>query len=475
MVSLLGVACLFDLARRNSLRSRQFWKIAHSPVRIVDSITFKALKDLPRKGLPKRRKKFLGMKTFLLWFGLAAAVWAEPSKSLGEAWKAGLINMAGGAGMSSSLCVVDDQGQLVLEWDSQRLLVPASTLKLATAAGIIQQSGQTQQLVTRLQMVGQRVRLVGDYDPELTSGDIENLALELIPKIKGPIQLEVTPPDPEPYPPGWSWDDLSSSFAPPVSALVFDHGLVPLKLTAGTQLQVKGPPWAPSSAMNFLPRFGEFEMLVIPGWDNWVMAGQLVPGTEEAVTVPMIRPELAAARLLTEVFKRNGVAVEAIPGGPGQGGTALEASHRSRAVQQMLVQGLAESDNLVLECLYRRFRRSLPRVWAGQTQRVVDGCGLSRYNLVSTRQLVQLFQSEPTLVDYLPRAGQDGTMKRRPVEGQLRAKTGTMSGVSGLVGEFTAVSGKRYRFALLLNGFVGAAAPFKKAEDDLVALLVKNL
>ncbi|MBX3167483.1 MAG: D-alanyl-D-alanine carboxypeptidase/D-alanyl-D-alanine-endopeptidase [Candidatus Eremiobacteraeota bacterium] len=417
------------------------------------------------------------MKIFLLWFALAAAVAAEPFKTVGDVWKAGLANLPGGSGMSSSLCVLDEQGQTVLEWDSQRLLVPASTLKLATATGILQQGGQTQQLVTRLQMVGQRVRLVGDYDPELTSGDIENLALELIPKLKGPILLEVTPPDPEPYPLGWSWDDLSSSFAPPLSALVFDHGLVPLKLTAATQLQVKGPPWAPSTGLGFLPRMGEFEMLVLPGWENWVMAGQLTPGTEEAVTVPMVRPELAAARLLTEVFKRNGVAVEVSgpPGNFGQGGTAIEVSHRSRAVQQMLVQGLAESDNLVLECLYRRFRRPLPGAWAGQTLRVVDGCGLSRYNLVSTRQLVQLFQSEPALVDYLPRAGVDGTMKRRAAEGQLRAKTGTMSGVSGLVGEFTGVSGKRYRFALLLNGFVGPAAPFKKAEDDLVGLLVKNL
>ena len=420
-------------------------------------------------------EKLASMKQFLFWFGLSVAVWAQPSKGLAEAWRDGLQKLPGGAGMSSSLCVSDDQGQTVLEWDSERLLVPASTLKLATTAGILQQSGQTQQLVTRLQMVGQRVRLVGDYDPDLTSGDIENLALELIPKIKGPIQLEVTPPDPEPYPAGWSWDDLSSSFAPPLSALVFDHGLVPLRLLAGQQLQVKGPPWAPAGAMNFLVRPGEFEMLVIPGWESWVMAGTLPAGQEEAVTVPMLRPEMAAARLLAEVFKHNHVPVELIQGGPGQGGTAVEASHRSRAVQQMLLQGLAESDNLVLECLYRRFRRSLPKAWVGQNLRVVDGCGLSRYNLVSSRQLLQLLNSEPTLVDYLPRAGLDGTMKRRAAEGQVRAKTGTMSGVSGLVGEFTGVSGKRYRFALLLNGFVGPAAPFKKAEDELIGQLVKTM
>ncbi|MBS2035051.1 D-alanyl-D-alanine carboxypeptidase/D-alanyl-D-alanine-endopeptidase [bacterium] len=415
------------------------------------------------------------MKKLLIWMTLSVAVYAQPTRALGDAWREGLQKLPGGEGMSSSFCVSDEQGQSVLEWDSERLMVPASTLKLATAAGIVQQGGQTQQLVTRLQMVGQRVRLVGDYDPELASGDIENLALELIPKIKGPIQLEVTPPDPEPYPAGWSWDDLSSSFAPPLSALVFDHGLVPLRLQSGQQLQVKGPPWAPAGALNFLIRPGDFEMLVIPGWESWVMAGNLRPGTEEAVTVPMLRPEMAAARLLVEVFKRNRVPVEVIPGGPGQGGTAVEVSHRSRAVQQMLVQGLAESDNLVLECLYRRFRRSLPRAWAGQNLRVVDGCGLSRYNLVSSRQLLQLLQTQPELLDYLPRAGQDGTMKRRATEGQVRAKTGTMSGVSGLVGEFTAVSGKRYRFALLLNGFVGSAAPFKKAEDDLIGQLVKVL
>jgi len=414
------------------------------------------------------------MKQFLLWFGLVTWAWAEPT-TLAESWRAGLQSLPGGAGMASSLCLCDDQGKTVLEWDSQRLLVPASTLKLATATGILDQGGQTQQLVTRLQLLGQRVRWVGDYDPELTSGDIENMALELIPRIKGPIQLEVSPPDGEPYPPGWSCDDLSSSFAPPISSLVFDHGLIPMHLLAGKQLQVKGPPWAPPGGMDFLPRTGEFEMLALPGWPSWVMAGNLTPGTEEVVTVPMLRPELATARLLAEVFKRNKVPVDIVPPGPAQGGTAIEVRHQSRAVQQMLLQGLAESDNLVLECLYRRFRKTLPKCWAGQNLRVVDGCGLSRYNLVSTRQLQQLLQAQPILLDYLPRAGQDGTMRRRPADGQLRAKTGTMSGVSGLVGEFTAVSGKHYRFALLLNGFVGPAGPFKKAEDDLIGQLVKTL
>lgn len=415
------------------------------------------------------------MKQFLLWFGLATLAWADVPGSLGENWRAGLQRLPGGAGIASSLCLCDDQGQTVLEWDSQRLMLPASTLKLATATGILEQGGQTQQLVTRLQLVGQRLRWVGDYDPELTSGDIENLALELIPRIKGPIQLEVTPPDAEPYPPGWSCDDLSSSFAPPINSLVFDHGLIPMRLLAGRQLQVNGPPWAPPGGLNFLPRTGDFELLVLPGWDSWVMAGSLPPGTEEVLTAPMLRPELAAARLLSEVFKRNQVPVEIVGPGPAQGGTAVEVRHNSRAVQQILLQGLADSDNLVLECLYRRFHKTLPKCWGGQNLRVVDGSGLSRYNLVSTRQLQQLLQTQPGLLDYLPRAGQDGTMKKRTTEGQLRAKTGTMSGVSGLVGEFTGVSGKRYRFALLMNGFVGPAGPFKKAEDDLIGQLVKTL
>jgi len=426
--------------------------------------------------------RYICLLLVLLWTSTAtrAPVWGDnlPLFEVGGQWRSQLQALPGGEGMESAFVLADDQGRSILEWDARRVMLPASTLKLATAAGILQQQGQQQQLTTRLQLWGQRVRSLGDYDPELTSSDLEELALQLAPRLIDRVEIEVCAPDPQPYAPGWVTDDLSSSFAPPISNLVFDHGLIPLRLLAGEQLQVAGPPWAPAGNLGFIPRAGEFELLVLPGWDGWVMAGQIPPGVEEAVTMPMLRPELAVARLLGEVFQRRGLKVDLVA--PTSGGTpTFQAEHRSRSVQQILAQGLADSDNLVLECLYRRFGSTRPKCWQGATQRVVDGSGLSRYNLVSARQLLQLLESQPDLLDYLPRAGQDGTMKRRfvgtPLEMSLRAKTGTMSGVSGLVGEFAAVSGKRYRFALLLNGYVGSSLPFKQAEEKLLLRLAALL
>lgn len=420
-------------------------------------------------------------RCLLLWLisCLASAQGRPPQ--VAENWRAALLRLPGGQGMQSAFCLADENGTTILEWDADHLLVPASTLKVATAVGILQQGGQAQTLNTRLQLCGQRLRWVGDYDPELASGDLEDLALQLVPRMSGKVELEIPTPDAEPYPAGWAWDDLSSSFAPPIAPLVFDHGLIPMKLLSGSRLKVTGPPWAPEQGLSFVARPGDFELLVVPGWEGWVLAGQIPSGVEEAVTMPMLHPELAAARLLGEVLRRKGLQVEAV-GPVGAGGPpapTVEVVHRSRPVEQILAQGLADSDNLVMECLYRRFGKPRPRCWEGATQRVVDGSGLSRYNQVSARQLLQLLLSQPEVLSLLPRAGQEGTLRRRFVgtalQGEMRAKTGTMGGVSGLVGEFPGLSGKRYRFALLLQGHVGAAAPFKKAEEDLLVQLALSL
>lgn len=425
-----------------------------------------------------RSASWAGVVWMALWLALAPLSGrAEPAPS----WKERLTQLPGGAGCQSSACLFNESGQVVEQWDCDRLMVPASTLKIATAATIIEKQGLNQVLSTRLQVMGQRVRWVGDYDPELTSGDLENLALALLPQLPPKVMLEVPPAELDPYAPGWSWDDLSSSFAPPVAPLVFDHGLVPLRLQSRPEggLQVAGPPWSPQGALSFLPQAGEFELRLFPGWEGWVMCGQVPPGVEEAATVPMVHPELAAARLLQEVWQRKGRVVEV--GAPSLQPFAAEkeASHSSRPVQQILAQGLADSDNLVLECLYRRFGRSQPSCWQDQTLRVVDGSGLSRYNLVSTRQLAQVLRSACSPLSLLPVAGREGTMRRRFVgtllENQMRAKTGTMSGVSGLVGEFSARSGHHYCFALLIGGFVGKAQPFKQAEEEIVLDWVRRL
>lgn len=93
---------------------------------------------------------------------------------------------------------------------------------------------------------------------------------------------------------------------------------------------------------------------------------------------------------------------------------------------------------------------------------MVDGSGLSRMNTITTRQLVEMlrvFSKDPgvfpTFYESLPVAGESGTIRKlahgTSAEGNLHAKSGTMSRVKSYVGYVRTKSGKLLCFALIGN------------------------
>ncbi|HEX2016394.1 MAG TPA: D-alanyl-D-alanine carboxypeptidase/D-alanyl-D-alanine-endopeptidase [Solirubrobacteraceae bacterium] len=93
---------------------------------------------------------------------------------------------------------------------------------------------------------------------------------------------------------------------------------------------------------------------------------------------------------------------------------------------------------------------------------IVDGSGLSRSDRTSPHDVVTLLTSEHTgaaglaLRSSLAVAGRNGTLIHRMrgtrAQGNCRAKTGTLSGVSALAGYCTAANGHDLAFAFLFNG-----------------------
>src|SRR5262249_40792369 len=92
-----------------------------------------------------------------------------------------------------------------------------------------------------------------------------------------------------------------------------------------------------------------------------------------------------------------------------------------------------------------------------------DGSGLSRNDMITANASVQLltFMSRHRYAaifrDALPIAGVDGTLKNRmkgtPAEGNLRAKTGTLSSVASLSGYVTSAGGEHLVFSMMLNNY----------------------
>ena len=110
-----------------------------------------------------------------------------------------------------------------------------------------------------------------------------------------------------------------------------------------------------------------------------------------------------------------------------------------------------------------------------------DGSGLSRNDLISANTTVQLlsFMSKHKYFaqfrEALPIAGVDGTLRTRmrgtPAEGNLRAKTGSLSSVASLSGYVTTAAGEHLVFSMMLNNYPDAAAVRRDSIDAIAVLL----
>ena len=77
----------------------------------------------------------------------------------------------------------------------------------------------------------------------------------------------------------------------------------------------------------------------------------------------------------------------------------------------------------------------------------------------------------PEYLMSLPVAGVDGTlswrMKESEAEGVLRAKTGTMRGVTTLGGYAMTADGEILAFAMLMSHYVGSSNPRRALQDKI--------
>lgn len=113
--------------------------------------------------------------------------------------------------------------------------------------------------------------------------------------------------------------------------------------------------------------------------------------------------------------------------------------------------------------------------------RLSDGSGLSRYNLMTPRAIVELLRVDDVsgkraLWDALPIAGVDGTLARRMkgtlAENNARAKTGTFSIASCLSGYVTTRDKQRLAVSVLTN-FVRNGDDARALQNEIFASLAQ--
>ena len=172
----------------------------------------------------------------------------------------------------------------------------------------------------------------------------------------------------------------------------------------------------------------------------------------------------------------------------------------THTVDQVLLPMLKESDNLFAESLFYQIAAQSGHHSPGREEAaqavgrllsrlrlepddylIADGSGLSLYNYLTPEALVALlryaYRDEAIyrhLLPALPVAGEDGTLRRRMKSGaacgNVRAKTGTLEGVSTLAGYCTAPNGHQLCFAIMNQG-IRRGADARRFQDRVCKAL----
>lgn len=114
-----------------------------------------------------------------------------------------------------------------------------------------------------------------------------------------------------------------------------------------------------------------------------------------------------------------------------------------------------------------------------------DGSGLAPDNLIAPKEFTAFFRriAKQKGVDYLkdilPHAGEDGYAKHfmdgSAYQDQVWVKSGSVSKVHNYVGIFKGKSGKYYTFAIMVNHFKTSHKKVTKAIEDFLAAVIKKL
>ncbi|MCR4995498.1 MAG: D-alanyl-D-alanine carboxypeptidase/D-alanyl-D-alanine-endopeptidase [Bacteroidales bacterium] len=334
-------------------------------------------------------------------------------------------------------------GQELFEYHSQQRMRPASTEKVVTAIAALDILGPAYTLNTQLlstaELSGSVLKgdlyIKGVMDPLLSVADVRSLASQLhslgIRRIQGRLIADASFKDSDNLGWGWCWDD-----------------------------------------------------------DNPTLSPLLCGG----------KPELTDQ--LKTALRSNGIAVA-------RGfsiGTAPEKARPlatiTRPLTEVLQPMLKESDNLCAEAVFYQIgptRKKVAATIEAFLQRtaainnsqikalpastIADGSGLSLYNYQSPALFTHLLNYAATrpdsiltpLLTALPIAAVDGTLKNRmsntPAAANVRAKTGSVSGVSTLVGYTTQRSTNHLIAFAIMNQGIETMSQGRRLQDQICIVL----
>jgi D-alanyl-D-alanine carboxypeptidase/D-alanyl-D-alanine-endopeptidase (penicillin-binding protein 4) len=419
-----------------------------------------------------------------------------------------------------------NNGQVLYDRESKALMNPASNMKLltsATALAVLDTGYQFNTVAYSDGYISDSI-LIGDLflkgfgDPGLTTADLDSLSSIIrasgIIRIAGNIVADDSYFDDEYWGSGWMWDDDLDPDAPYISSLSINDNCISVSIerTPQDSVDVSIFPALPAHFISVINKIGiladstqnapTFRRLDADRRNVIVAEGELERFGPSIVRKISLRfPHLYVAQLFKEALLRRNVSVD---GEVAEGITPLgsrEIARSSHPIERIICRMNKISDNLSAENILKILgataggipgtsKKGLAAVknflsGAGiDTSQIfiADGSGVSRYDLLSADQLTRLLAGVyerprifPVFYNSLPIAGTDGTLSGRmintPAEANLRAKTGTLNGVSCLSGYVRTRDAEMLAFSMMMQNFLSSPEACRRAQDRIGILM----
>ena len=403
-----------------------------------------------------------------------------------------------------------DNGKLIYEKDSQKLLHPASTLKLLTIMPEMNVLTDTYLFKTQIYYDDEKnVYIKLGADPYFFSEDLKAMLFKLKEKGIFPINtlyIDSSIIDGIEWGVGWMWDDDTNRLMQKYSAYNLDQNLIKIQIEPTKEdepAKISSSNSATTTIMNYVKTSPDKTDVGTCRF-NWVSPNLLyIQGTVSkpvVLEVPVSSPQAYFLTELKKHLKNIGISYgkiqyEQLPEGK------LLLTEKVSGIERAMIDILQNSRNFIAETTFKiaaqketntqgstvlgvkMFNDYYKNIIQKDESRVsiVDASGVSRNNLITTDfmtdaliyimpknnfQLVKAKMATPGI----------GTMQNRLLEykDNVWAKTGTLSGVSGLAGYVKAQNGKDYVFSILIQNFTQDIKYAKALEDEIVKKIVEQ-
>jgi len=398
---------------------------------------------------------------------------------------------------------------------------PASVQKVITSVTALSSLGadykfrtslRTQGSITADSVLNGNLYLVGGLDPAFTEQELRSMVTALkkagVKRINGTLYADVSIMDSTYWATGWCWDDAPASFQPYISPLMVHQGFV--------GVEVKPTSKGEAPVVNIYPANTYVKVInrartqdntlgpltITRDWmhnDNTV----IVEGNckkRQSTDLSVVGSADFTFSLLRQYLDEAGISYTKYGWGtcPVMARDLAEVTHDLPAIVK---EALKESNNLFAEAMFlqtgrlqqpkdvsfkvaAKFLQNFVNRKFGMfsaSYNIVDGCGLSQYDLLSPQFMVDMLaliykdnELYPILYKSLPISGVDGTLKTRLNDkttiNKVHAKTGSLTGSCTLAGYIRTADGRDLAFCIMNEGAV-KMAPSRKIQDQICTIL----